>query len=53
MALALWLFMALGHFGLQGMSERAELIGAKLTIDSDPGGGTTVQLKRQVESYAL
>lgn len=44
---------ALGHFGLQGMSERAELIGAKLTIDSDPGGGTTVQLKRQVESYAL
>lgn len=31
-----------GHFGLVGMRERAELIGAKLTVASSPGAGTTV-----------
>ena len=33
-----------GHFGLIGMRERAELIGARLTIQSSPGQGTTVEL---------
>ena len=31
-----------GHFGLIGMRERAELIGARLVIQSSPGQGTTV-----------
>lgn len=31
-----------GHFGLMGMQERADLIGAELTIDSSPGKGTSV-----------
>jgi signal transduction histidine kinase len=30
------------HFGLRGMRERAELIGAHLTVKSAPGRGTTV-----------
>jgi signal transduction histidine kinase/ligand-binding sensor domain-containing protein len=33
-----------GHFGLRGMSERAQRIGAKLTIRSKPGAGTEVVL---------
>jgi two-component system sensor histidine kinase UhpB len=33
-----------GHFGLIGMRERAELIGARLIIHSSPGQGTTVEL---------
>src|SRR5262249_20137129 len=33
-----------GHFGLQGMRERAHRIGAKLTITSSPGSGTDVVL---------
>jgi signal transduction histidine kinase len=35
----------LGHFGLIGMRERAELIGARLTIHSAPGVGTTIELQ--------
>jgi signal transduction histidine kinase/streptogramin lyase len=31
-----------GHFGLRGMRERAERIGARLTITSSPGAGTTI-----------
>jgi signal transduction histidine kinase len=33
-----------GHFGLAGLSERAERIGGKLTVDSTPGSGTTIEL---------
>ena len=33
-----------GHFGLRGMAERAERIGADLAIDSCPGGGTNVRV---------
>jgi signal transduction histidine kinase len=33
-----------GSAGLIGMRERAELVGAELTIDSEPGAGTHVQL---------
>lgn len=32
------------HFGLPGMQERAQLVGGKLTIDSQSGKGTTVRL---------
>jgi len=33
-----------GHYGLQGMQERAANIDARLRIDSRPGGGTTVEV---------
>ncbi|MEI7989630.1 MAG: sensor histidine kinase [Chloroflexota bacterium] len=33
-----------GHFGLPGMQERAHLVGGKLSINSNPGSGTTVHL---------
>lgn len=33
-----------GHFGLQGMRERAETLGAELQVESSPGNGTTVTL---------
>ncbi|GMR10818.1 MAG: hypothetical protein BMS9Abin28_1642 [Anaerolineae bacterium] len=33
-----------GKFGLMGMHERADLIGAELSIKSEPGGGTQVRL---------
>jgi signal transduction histidine kinase len=33
-----------GHLGLSTMAQRAEDIGAELTITSMPGGGTTVQV---------
>ncbi|HEU4635054.1 MAG TPA: two-component regulator propeller domain-containing protein [Edaphobacter sp.] len=33
-----------GHFGIQGMRERAETIGASLSITSSPGHGTQVKL---------
>jgi signal transduction histidine kinase len=32
------------HFGLPGMRERAQLVGGALTIDSQPGQGTTIRL---------
>jgi signal transduction histidine kinase len=32
-----------GHVGLQGMRERAELVGGSLDVDSRLGGGTTVR----------
>jgi signal transduction histidine kinase len=32
------------HFGILGMQERADLVGAKLTIESQPGKGTLVRL---------
>lgn len=35
-------FSSLGHFGLLGMYERAEMIGAQLTIRSQPGTGTAI-----------
>ncbi len=33
-----------GHFGLTGMRERADAIGATLAVESSPGEGTTVRL---------
>jgi len=34
-----------GHFGVQGMRERAEIIGANLSIGSEIGQGTTIHVK--------
>ncbi len=31
-----------GKLGLAGMKERARLVGGKLTLESEPGAGTTV-----------
>ncbi|MCU0491997.1 MAG: sensor histidine kinase [Chloroflexaceae bacterium] len=33
-----------GHYGLNGMHERAQLIGGKLAVESEPGQGTRVTL---------
>ena len=33
-----------GHFGLQGMRERASRIGATLSVDSSAGSGTEIKL---------
>lgn len=33
-----------GHFGLDGIEERATLIGGTVTVQSQPGSGTTVEL---------
>ncbi|MDW7754525.1 MAG: histidine kinase [Brevefilum sp.] len=37
-------FASLGHFGLLGMHERADLIGAELEIISKPGKGTKIKV---------
>jgi len=34
-----------GHWGLQGMRERADRIGAQLQVSSSPGAGTKVELR--------
>ena len=34
----------LGHFGLLGIYERAELIGASISVDSEIDQGTTIRL---------
>ncbi|HWQ83987.1 MAG TPA: ATP-binding protein [Anaerolineales bacterium] len=36
---------AQGHFGLLGISERADLIGAQLDLQSTPGQGTRIQIR--------
>jgi signal transduction histidine kinase/type II secretory pathway pseudopilin PulG len=42
-----------GHFGLMGMKERAEGLGADLKIHSEPGIGTTVQLTVPLKANLL
>lgn len=37
-----------GHFGIQGMHERAAQIHAQLTIESSPANGTTVMLEAPI-----
>jgi signal transduction histidine kinase len=39
-------------FGLHGMRERAELVGAELEVDSRPGAGTTVRVSVPVSDQA-
>jgi signal transduction histidine kinase len=34
-----------GHFGIEGMCERAERLGGSITIESQPGSGTTVVVR--------
>jgi signal transduction histidine kinase len=34
-----------GHWGIAAMHERAEAIGGRLTVVSDPGAGTTVEMR--------
>ena len=38
-------FARMGHYGLLGLYERSELIGAKLSIRSVPGEGTRVIIR--------
>lgn len=39
-----------GHFGLRGMYEWAEAIGAGLTVESCPGAGTTIRVEWQEQN---
>ncbi len=41
-----------GHFGLLGLQERSELIGARLDIQSSPGSGTQVTIRLPTPSTA-
>lgn len=43
-------FPAQGHFGLQGMRERAQHIDAKLSVISSPGHGTQIKLTATLTS---
>lgn len=40
-----------GGFGLINMKERAELVGGKVEIDSQPGGGTEVSLEINLDFF--
>jgi signal transduction histidine kinase len=37
--------LELNHYGLKGMQERAEMIGAQLVVESRPGAGTRIRLQ--------
>ena len=39
------------HLGLIGMKERAESVGATLTVNSAPGQGTRVELRLPSPAY--
>ena len=41
-----------GHFGLDSMRSRAAEVGARITIASAPGAGTTVRVSVPVEAHA-
>jgi signal transduction histidine kinase len=34
-----------GHFGLEGMRERVQILGGTFSIDSTPGAGTQVRVE--------
>lgn len=40
-----------GHFGLQGMRERAEGLGGRFSIETKPGGGTVVSARVTVQEH--
>jgi len=39
-----------GHYGLRGMRERTRMIGGTLKIESQPGQGTAVRLRMELET---
>jgi signal transduction histidine kinase len=41
------------RFGLTGMRERADMIGAELKVDSTVGQGTTVQLTMTNDRFSM
>ncbi len=41
-----------GHYGIMGMQERAESLGGKLAIQSEPGQGTQVRVSVPVQAVA-
>jgi signal transduction histidine kinase len=43
-------FAPSGHFGLLGLHERAELIGARLEIDSAPGEGVCIRVNMPISN---
>ena len=42
-----------GHFGLVGLKEQAQMIGADLSIESAPDGGTRVRLSLRIAPESL
>ena len=42
-----------GHFGLVGLKEQAQMIGAELSIQSAPGGGTSLRLVLRIAPETL
>jgi signal transduction histidine kinase len=42
-----------GHFGLIGLREQAQLIGAELQIEGAPDSGTTLRLSLRIAPEAL
>jgi signal transduction histidine kinase len=42
-----------GHFGLIGLREQAQLIGAELQIESTPDRGTTLRLSLRIAPESL
>jgi signal transduction histidine kinase len=40
-----------GHFGCQGMRERASIMGGTISIDSQPGKGTTIVVTVPVSDF--
>lgn len=38
-----------GHFGLQGMRERAEGLGGRFSLETNPGGGTVISARVTVQ----
>jgi signal transduction histidine kinase/ligand-binding sensor domain-containing protein len=39
---------SLGHFGITGMRERAESIGAQFSVETEPGSGTSLHVLLQI-----
>jgi len=46
-------FAPRGHFGLLGLHERAELLGARLEIRSAPGQGTSISVKLAIQDLRI
>jgi signal transduction histidine kinase len=42
-----------GHFGLVGLKEQAQMIGADLSIESAPDGGTRLRLSLRIAPETL